>query len=87
MLDSVQNHLHLNTTEQKRAFERDVGFFPMFPVQNLSYSATLIGGFEFSIPQTSRNKDFAWELATIILEPKIWYHIIQNIIYYRQRYP
>ena len=83
MLESVQNHVHLNTTEQKRAFERDVGFFPMFPVPNLSYhSATLIGGFEFSIPQTSRNKDLAWELTTIILEPKILvpYHTKYNLL-------
>ena len=83
MLESVQNHVHLNTTEQKQAFERNVGFFPMFPVPNLSYhSATLIGGFEFSIPQTSRNKDLAWELTTIILEPKILvpYHTKYNLL-------
>jgi multiple sugar transport system substrate-binding protein len=72
MLEALQNHVHLNTTKQKQAFEEKVGFFPMFPVPNLSYrSATLLGGSEFSIAQTSKNKDLAWELITLILEPKI----------------
>ena len=31
MLESLQNHVHLNTTEQKQAFEQKVGFFPIFP--------------------------------------------------------
>jgi multiple sugar transport system substrate-binding protein len=30
-----------------------------------------MGGWQMSIPTTSRNKDLAWELITIILEPKI----------------
>jgi multiple sugar transport system substrate-binding protein len=72
MLEALQNHIHLNTTEQKQAFEQKVGFFPMFPVPNLSnISATLLGGSEFTIAQTSRNKDLAWELITLILDPKI----------------
>ena len=72
MLEALQNHVHMNTTEQKLAFEQKVGFFPMFPVPHLSdRSATLEGGEELSIPQTSRNKDLAWELITLILEPKI----------------
>jgi multiple sugar transport system substrate-binding protein len=62
----------LNTTEQKQAFEQKVGFFAMFPVPNLNdRSATLLGGEDLSIPQTSRNKDLAWELITLILQPKI----------------
>ena len=72
MLEALQNHVHLNTTEQKQVFEQKVGFFPMFPVPNLSdHSATLLGGEELSIPQTSKNKDLAWELITLILQPKI----------------
>lgn len=72
MLEALQNHVHLNTTEQKQAFEQKVGFFPMFPVPKLSdHSATLLGGEVLSIPQTSRNKDLAWELITLILQPKI----------------
>ncbi len=72
MLEALQHHVHLNTTEQKRDFEQKVGFFPMFPVPNLSYeSSSLMGGWELSIPKTSNHKDLAWELITIILEPKI----------------
>ena len=72
MLEALQNHIHLNTTEQKQAFEQKVGFFPMFPVPYLNdHSATLLGGGELSIPQTSRNNDLAWELITLMLQPKI----------------
>ena len=72
MLEALQNHVHLNTSEQKQAFEQKVGFFPMFPVPNSSYrSATLMGGPELGISETSRNKDLAWELITLMLDPKI----------------
>jgi multiple sugar transport system substrate-binding protein len=72
MLEALQNHVHLNTTEQKQAFEQKVGFFPTFPTPKSSDpSATLMGGEDFSIPQTSKNKDLAWELITLILDPKI----------------
>ena len=31
----------------------------------------MLGGWELGIPQTSKNKDLAWDLLTIILDPKI----------------
>jgi len=72
MLEALQHHVHLNTTEQKREFEEKIGFLPMFPVPDLSYnSSSLMGGWELSIPETSNHKDLAWELITIILEPDI----------------
>jgi multiple sugar transport system substrate-binding protein len=72
MLEALQHHVHLNTTEQKREFEEKIGFIPMFPVPDLSYnSSSLMGGWELSIPETSNHKDLAWELMTIILEPDI----------------
>lgn len=83
MLESLQNHVHLNTTEQKQAFEQKVGFFPIFPVPNLSNrSATIMGGELFSISETSRNKDLAWELITLILDPKIMipFHIKYGLL-------
>ena len=44
----------------------------MFPVTDQSYhSATLLGGSEFTIAQTLINKDLAWELIMLILDPKI----------------
>ena len=65
MLEAVQNHVHLNTTEQKQAFERNVGYFQCFPYQTQVISATLLGGFEFSIPQTSRNKIFCMGINNV----------------------
>jgi multiple sugar transport system substrate-binding protein len=72
MLEALQNHVRLNTTEQKQAFEQQIGFFPMFPVPSLNNtSSTLLGGWLLSVPQTSTNKDLAWELITIIEQPEI----------------
>jgi len=72
MLEALQNHVHLNTTEQKQDFEKKVGFFPMFPVPDLRHqSATLLGGWLLGIPETSRNKDMAWELTTLVLQTQI----------------
>jgi multiple sugar transport system substrate-binding protein len=72
MIEALQNHVHLNTTEQKRQFEQRVGFIPGFPVPAPSnQSATLLGGWLLSIPSTSNNKDLAWELITLVLQPKI----------------
>ena len=33
--------------------------------------STLMGGWEFSIPSTSSNKNLAWELIELMLEPQI----------------
>lgn len=49
-----------------------VGFIPKFPTpDNDTLTATLMGGWEFAIPQTSSNKDLAWELISLMLEPPI----------------
>jgi multiple sugar transport system substrate-binding protein len=49
-----------------------VGFLPAFPVPNDSIqTSTMMGGWELSIPSTSTHRDLAWELITIMLEPKI----------------
>jgi multiple sugar transport system substrate-binding protein len=73
MLEALQHHIPPpHTPENKRDFEQKVGFMPLFPVPDENYqSAALMGGWELSIPRTSENKDLAWELITIILEPKI----------------
>src|SRR5919198_4209773 len=71
MLEALQHHVHLNTTEQKQSFEQKVGILP-FPVPDLSsyQSSTLMGGWLLSIPEASKNKDLAWELITLAVEPK-----------------
>jgi multiple sugar transport system substrate-binding protein len=58
--------------EEQRHLEQKVGFLPVFPISShdTNHSSTLMGGWELSIPTTSKNKDLAWELITIILEPK-----------------
>ena len=49
-----------------------VGFIPAFPVPTgNNQSSTMMGGWELAIPQTGNNKDLAWELLTIMVEPKI----------------
>jgi multiple sugar transport system substrate-binding protein len=57
-----------NTLDEK------IGMIPMFPVPSSSNStntSTLMGGWILSIPETSQNKELAWELLTIMLEPKV----------------
>jgi multiple sugar transport system substrate-binding protein len=72
MLEALQNHVHVNTTEQRQEFENKVGFLPMFPVpEGTNHSATMMGGWELSITNKSKNKDLVWELITIMLDPKI----------------
>jgi multiple sugar transport system substrate-binding protein len=44
----------------------------MFPVPSRgNQSATMMGGWELSIPKTSNNKDLAWELIRTMVEPAI----------------
>ena len=72
MLEALQNHVHVNTTEQRQEFENKVGFLPMFPVpEGTNRSATMMGGWELSITNKSKNKDLVWELITIMVDPKI----------------
>ncbi len=83
-LEALQNHVHLNTTQQKDAFEQQVGSFPMFPVPSLNYtSSTLLGGGHLlSVPQRSANKDLVWELITILERPEIIapYHVKYGLL-------
>jgi multiple sugar transport system substrate-binding protein len=57
--------------EQWPDLEQRVGMIPMFPVPKEGMtSATMMGGWVLSIPETSKNKDLAWELVTIMVEPE-----------------
>lgn len=56
----------------KTSIEEQVGMIPMLPVPNKNTStATIMGGWLLSIPNTSENKDLAWELIEIMLKPEI----------------
>jgi multiple sugar transport system substrate-binding protein len=76
MLEALQNHVNdyynITTPDQKEDFENKVGFIAGFPVPNEGYpTTTLMGGWLLSVPSTSKDKQLAWELITIMLEPKI----------------
>lgn len=45
---------------------------PAYPVPEDTFPVTtMMGGWELSIPSTSKHKDLAWGLVTIMLDPKI----------------
>ncbi|MFQ5969731.1 MAG: extracellular solute-binding protein [Nitrososphaerales archaeon] len=57
--------------EQLADIEQRVGMIPMFPVpEEGMQSATMMGGWIVSIPETSNNKDLAWELLTLMVDPE-----------------
>jgi len=58
--------------EQRNQLEKLVGFLPIFPISSneTNQTATMMGGWELSIPASSTHKDLAWELITIMLDPK-----------------
>jgi multiple sugar transport system substrate-binding protein len=60
-------------SQHRQQLEKEVGFLPMFPISSneTNQTATMMGGWELAIPTTSKHKDLAWELVTIMVEPKI----------------
>jgi multiple sugar transport system substrate-binding protein len=55
-----------------KEFEQKIGMNPGYPVPSKNNATTTImGGWELSIPETSRNKDLAWELITIMTSPDV----------------
>jgi multiple sugar transport system substrate-binding protein len=68
--------------DQWPTLEQKVGFLPMFPVPDVvSQSSTMVGGWELAVPQTSQNKDLAWELLTLIVQPNILSPWLQRYAY------
>jgi len=62
--------------------EQIVGFLPAFPVPDETIqTTTMMGGWQLSIPSTSTHKNLAWELITIILEPRIFAPWLQKYGY------
>jgi multiple sugar transport system substrate-binding protein len=65
--------------EQWSNFTQSVGMLPLFPVPNeTDKTATMMGGWILSIPETSTNKDLSWELLTIMLEPDVLSPMLQR---------
>jgi multiple sugar transport system substrate-binding protein len=50
----------------------NIGFIPMFPVpDNKTKTATMMGGWELSIPVASSHKQLAWEIIENMLKPEV----------------
>jgi multiple sugar transport system substrate-binding protein len=57
-------------SQQWPNLEEKLGFIPMFPVPSTENdTATTMDGWLLSIPVSSKNKELAWELTTLALEP------------------
>lgn len=53
-------------SDQRKDLEKSLGFLPLYPVPNVqNQTATLLGGWELGIANTSKNKDLTWELISI----------------------
>ena len=65
--------------EQWNNINQKIGMLPMFPVPNIgNKSATMIGGWILGIPETSKNKDLAWELLTTMVDPQVLTPMLQK---------
>jgi multiple sugar transport system substrate-binding protein len=66
--------------EQWPNIDQRVGMLPMFPVPNEdnNKTATMMGGWILSIPETSKNKDLSWELLTLMVEPEVLTPMLQK---------
>jgi multiple sugar transport system substrate-binding protein len=65
--------------EQWSNLSQSIGMLPMFPVPNENNkTATMMGGWILSVPETSTNKDLSWELLTIMLEPEVLSPMLQR---------
>lgn len=72
---------HFPRNESKN-FDKSVGMIPMFPVpKEGDTSATMMGGWMLSIPETSTNKALSWELLTIMLQPDVLAPMLANYAY------
>jgi multiple sugar transport system substrate-binding protein len=65
--------------EQWNNINQKIGMLPIFPVSNIgNKSATMIGGWILGIPETSQNKDLAWELLTTMVDPQVLTPMLQK---------
>jgi len=65
--------------EQWGSINQKIGMLPMFPVPNIdNKSATMIGGWILGVPESSQNKDLAWELLTTMVDPQVLTPMLQK---------
>lgn len=58
--------------EERRNLEQKIGYLPLPKPTNASQPATMMGGWQLSIPITSKHPDLAWELITTLLKPQTY---------------
>jgi multiple sugar transport system substrate-binding protein len=72
---------HFNNSEWNNLDQR-IGLIPAFPVpKEGDTSATMMGGWILSIPETSSNKELAWELLTIMVQPDVLAPMLEKFGY------
>lgn len=65
--------------EEWPTLSEQVGMLPLFPTpQGQNDSSTMMGGWILSIPQASTNKDLAWELLTLMVDPTTLVPMLQQ---------
>src|ERR1041384_6662852 len=73
---------HFNSSSEWKGLDKRVGLIPAFPVpKEGDTSATMMGGWMLSIPETSTNKNLAWELATIMVQPDVLAPVLEKYAY------
>jgi multiple sugar transport system substrate-binding protein len=69
-------------------FEEKIGMNPGYPVPNMTnQTTTVMGGWELSIPETSKHKDLAWELITIMASPETLTNMLNQTGYLPTQIP
>jgi multiple sugar transport system substrate-binding protein len=69
-------------------FEEEIGMNPGYPVPNMTnQTTTVMGGWELSIPETSKHKDLAWELITIMASPETLTNMLNQTGYLPTQIP
>ena len=69
-------------SNDRSSITQRVGFIPAYPVPREGVqTTTVMGGWELGIPQISKNKDLAWELITLMLEPEVLAPVLEKTGY------
>lgn len=63
-------------------FQQRIGMNPGYPVPHIeNMTTTVMGGWEMGIPATSKYKDLAWELITIMASPDVLSNMLKQTGY------
>lgn len=63
-------------------FQQRIGMNPGYPVPHIeNRTTTVMGGWEIGIPETSKYKDLAWELITIMASPDVLSNMLKQTGY------